>query len=241
MIYELRSKIPQNSNFLYSEDVLTGTIFGNLRYFSDQDLLVRFLNEATSIDNKKLNIPINNVFQVNFWEKYRSKASNAYNEPDLILLNKDCVIIIECKYFSILDEQYEESENKPIYKNQLIRYSTIIDEYYSDKKDKIIIFLTNDKAKPILILENTIKNINKDINLYWLSWDKLYKCMINSNKENKLNEELLFNDILEFLLKRRLVYFNGFNVEICDYDNFYYRNYIFNLFIPKINWRYQNE
>ena len=239
MIYELRGKIPQNSSFIYSEDVLTGSIFGNLRYFSNQTLLINFLNEAKTLDNDKANISMKNEFHIKFWEKYRSKSSNSYNEPDLVLYNEDNIIIIECKYFSKLDEQEDEQNNKPVYKNQLIRYSTIIDDYYENKKNKMLIFLTNDKIEPKEILDNTVKNINKNIILYWLSWDKLYKCMLEHNEDINNNEKILFNDLMEFIIKRRLLFFNGFNIQQVSYDRFYHKEYMSKVNILKNNWRYK--
>ena len=240
MVYEIRGKIPQNSNYLYSEDVLTGTIFGNLRYFSCQKILIDFLNEAVNLENEKLSIADDNIFLMHFWEKYKAKTTNNYNEPDLVLENDNCVIIIECKYFSVLDEQNEEHDIQPVYKNQLIRYSTIINEYYGNKTEKIIVFLTNEKTKPTEILQNTITRIDKDIKLYWLSWIKLHKCLLN-NVNYKKNEKLLNNDLCNFLLKRRLVGFNGFSVNKIDYSRFYQKKYIFNKLFKKITWRYRNE
>jgi len=239
MIYELRGKIPKNSSFIYSEDVLTGLIFGNLRYFSNQTLLINFLNEAKTLDNNYANISIENKFQINFWEKYRSKSSNSYNEPDLVLQNEDIIIIIECKYFSILDEQEDEQNNKLVYKNQLIRYSKIIDEYYENKKNKMLIYLTNDKIKPEEILKNTINNINKNIILYWLSWDKLYKSMLKHNDNTSNNEKILFDDLMELLIKRRLLFFNGFNIQKVLYNKFYHKEYMSEINIIKNKWRYK--
>lgn len=105
MIYELRNKVPKNSSFIYSEDVLTGTIFRNLRYFNNQDILINFLNQSTNIDNESLDIHLSNDYKIRFWEKYPTLNYCRINEPDLILLDKENVVIIECKYFSILNEE----------------------------------------------------------------------------------------------------------------------------------------
>jgi hypothetical protein len=105
MIYELRNKTPQNSSFIYSEDVLTSTIFGNLRYFSSQKLLIDFLNQSTDIEDKSLVLTKEAPFILYFWEKYTMLNYSKINEPDLILWNKkDTIVIIECKYFSFLNE-----------------------------------------------------------------------------------------------------------------------------------------
>ena len=104
MIYELRNKVPQNSTFLRSEDVLTSTIFGNLRYFSNNDILNNFLNKSVDINNKPLSLK-NELYIYKFWEKYLTKDLCKINEPDLILLNDRSIIMIECKYFSFLSEE----------------------------------------------------------------------------------------------------------------------------------------
>jgi len=168
MIYELRNKIPQNATFLRSEDVLTSTIFGNLRYFSNNDILNTFLSKSIDIHNKPLSLK-NEKYLFKFWEKYLTKGFCKINEPDLILLNEKSVIIIECKYFSFLSEE-SDLDNKDVYDNQLLRYSDIINEYYSNRANKIIIFLTSDKVKPIEIMENTLKKLTQNIQLYWLSY-----------------------------------------------------------------------
>jgi hypothetical protein len=241
MVYELRNKIPQNSNFLYSEDVLTGTIFGNLRYFSNQKLLKSFLDESINLQNERLLIKTNTNFDFQFWQNYRSKYERNYNEPDIVLYNKQYIIIIECKYFSILDEEYESEKNNYTYKNQLIRYSTIIDEYYENVENKIIIFLTNEREKPVEIMNNTKLKINENIKLYWLSWDKLYKCMISQNTELPDNEKLLFSDLFEFVKKRGLIIFNGFSSESINYERIYHKKYSFDKNCVLIKWRYLHE
>jgi hypothetical protein len=233
--------MPQNSNFLYSEDVLTGTIFGNLRYFSSQQLLKSFLEESVNLQNEYFTISTDTTFDLIFWEKYRSKKAQNYNEPDVILLNKEYVIIIECKYFSILDEEEESENNDYTYKNQLIRYATIIDEYYKETKNKIIIFLTNERIKPVDILNNTISRINRNIRLYWLSWDKLYKCMLNFDQKLSHNEKLLFSDLYEFIKRRGLIIFNGFLSEEINYDRIYHKKYSFDKNFISIKWRYSHE
>ena len=156
MIYELRGKIPQNSSFIYSEDVLTSTVFGNLRYFSSSLVLNSFLSKAKDLNgnNYKINFP--DKINFHFWEKYPSKTKAQINEPDLILEDKNSVLIIECKYHSPLDETYTGNESE--YMNQLLRYSTIINEYYPSKKNKNIIFLTLNDYDVTSCFQKTIEN-----------------------------------------------------------------------------------
>jgi hypothetical protein len=239
MIYELRNKIPQNSSFIYSEDVLTGTVFGNLRYFSKPHLLIGFLNEAIDNRNSKLSLPVEQHFDIHFWKKYLTLGTNNYNEPDVVLFNDDTVIIIECKYFSVLNEDTIIKKNGgKEYINQLIRYSRVITAYYADRKNQIIIFLTNDKTKPSEILTRTEKNIPGGISLYWLSWTKLYDVIQAGYIEYTLDNAILLKDIEDFLLKRNLYTFNGFDLQAVEYKRFYQRYYNFNMITDKIRWHY---
>ena len=243
MIYELKNKVPQNSSFIYAEDVLTSTVFGNIRYFKNQEILVNFLNEATDINDNYPKIEYENIFEIEFWKKYSSLNSSKINKPDLILLNKNYVILIECKYFSILNEENDIQYNKYHYNNQLLRYSTIINEYYQNRSNKMIIFLTNDNILPLDLLNKTVEKLDPQIKLYWLSWNKIYKTMRNHDINClEINEKYLYNDLMEFLKKRNLTGFCGFDIDEIVFDRFYKRIYSFSK--VKINnkaWRFKHE
>jgi hypothetical protein len=207
MLWEIRNKKPRNyHSFVSSEDILTSTIFGSLRYFNNQSILINFLNKSSDL-NSNLKIENDQNFKINFWENRFTEKN--YCQPDLILSSNDYEIIIECKYRSSLSEEYEIIDDKvTYYSNQLIRYSKIIE---NSAKKKIIIYLTDELKIPTEIMEKTKKKINDKINLYWLSWSKLY-LSLNENKDSIIleNEKKLFNDLMEFLKKRGLVSFNGF-------------------------------
>jgi hypothetical protein len=212
MLFELKNKMPRNSPFLWWEDVLTSTIFGNLRYFSDQNILIDFLIESIDINKRKLDLERRLKFEINFWEKHFNDDSRRYNETDLTLENDNYIIIIECKYRSPLSGE-----------DQLIRYSKILlDKKYTDK-NKIVIFLTEDKNMPEEILIKSKKDIENCVDLYWLSWNKLYLALKKQNINKLLpNELLLYNDLIAFLVKRNLITFEKFIIENIS-CNFHYR------------------
>ncbi|MCL2805064.1 MAG: hypothetical protein FWD26_03895 [Treponema sp.] len=241
MIFELRNKIPQNSSFIYSEDVLTGTIFGNLRYFKNQHLLIHFLNEAVDLQGSKLLLNKDFLYEILFWKKYRSSYDNdSYNEPDLVLHNKNDAIIIECKYFSSLSEDTIEVDGKEEYRNQLIRYASVINDYYFNKEHKAIVFLTNEKTMPKDILKETKIHLDKkykNIKLYWLSWNSLYTVIQNNYSDISADNKILLSDLTEFLIKRKLYNFDGFNVKKIKYDRFYKKDY-FIISKHLFEWRY---
>jgi hypothetical protein len=241
MIYELKNKVPHNSSFLTSEDVLTSTVFGNLRYFHNQALLIKFLNEAVDLFGNKLDVDTESIFKIHFWKKfYHIQDRSKYNEPDLFLNNKFYRIIIECKYYSILSESKNtDGENVDNYYNQLLKYAKIIER---SEKNKIIIYLTNDAVAPSNVLKKTMLKLNKNIRLYWLSWKSLYRILKYGDTDCIYpGENQLRIDLLAFLRKRGMTMFCGFTLKpfVVRWN---YRKY-FTYGIPcNISlWRYKNE
>lgn len=242
MIYELHGKIPQNSSFIYSEDVLTSTVFGNLRYFNSNIVLNSFLLKAIDFQKKNFNYEFSNDLQIYFWRKFSSKTTAQINEPDLILEDENSVLIIECKYHSFLDESFSEKESE--YTNQLLRYSTIINDYYPNKKNKNIIFLTLKDYDVTKCLEKTRMKLSEEIGLYWLRWEELTPCLKEYEKCNiSTGEKKLINDMLQFLSIRRLKYFSGINISNTNFSWKYKKNYKYK-FASKFSsftWRYNHE
>jgi hypothetical protein len=227
IVFELKNKMPQNCEaYRRSEDVLTGIVFGHLRYFSSQKLLRTFLNEAVSLDNKHPDLKAGNDFEITFWERNPSET-NQYDEPDLHLKNDVYDIIIECKYYAKLGEN-EADKDSEYYTNQLIRYSNAIKD---SAKEKLMIFLTNDLVRPNEEMENSKTKLEQHgIGLYWLSWNRLYCCMKQmSCQDLPDNEKLLFQDLLSFLEKRGMITFYGIRKpEACTLNWYYNLNALVN-------------
>jgi hypothetical protein len=200
--------------------------------FLNESILIDFLKESVDLDKNKLNLSNENRFTINFWEKHYNDPSKRYNEPDLTLVNDNYVIIIECKYHSPLGEEYTETD----YSNQLIRYSNVLlaEDFVNLKK--IIIYLTHEKTIPKDILLKSRNGINNNIELYWLSWNKLYLALMKQNK-TKLpeNELLLYNDLIAFLCKRNIITFCGFKIDDVAYNFHYRKQYKY------VNINYNNE
>jgi hypothetical protein len=210
-----------------------------LRYFSNQELLRSFLNEAVSLDNKHPNLTSGSDFDIKFWER-NSSDTNLYDEPDLHLKNDLYDIIIECKYYSKLGENGVDESSKD-YTNQLIRYSNSIKD---STKEKLVIFLTNDYVRPNKELAKTKNTLEEqDIGLYWLSWNRLHYCMKQmSDKVLPNNEKLLFQDLLSFLEKRDIIAFYSIRIpEALSFNWYYKKQYCFhNLdFATSFKWHYR--
>lgn len=242
MIYELHGKIPQNSSFIYSEDILTSTVFGNIRYFNSSSLINDFLSKATDLKGNSFNYHFSDNIQINFWKKFSNKTKAQINEPDLVLEDKNSILIIECKYHSPLDENFSESEND--YTNQLLRYSTIIEDYYSEKKNKNIIFLTLKDYDVETCLEKTRKKLSPEIGLYGLCWEELFLCLKKyKDKVVSISEKTLITDLIQFLDNRNLKYFSGMRIPYCSFRWKYKSNkrYIFASKFSTFSWRYNYE
>ena len=90
-------------------------------------------------------------------------------------------------------------------------------------------------------MNNTIKYKNikyKDINFYWLSWNYLFSVITSNYSLYSSDNVLLLSDLLDFLKKRRLYFFNGFNVEKTKYIRFYRKDYNFSIDNYLFDWRY---
>jgi hypothetical protein len=199
--------------------------------FLNESILIDSLKESVDLYKNNLKLSNNNRFTINFWEHYKD-PSKRYNEPDLTLVNDNYAIIIECKYHSPLGEKYTETD----YSNQLIRYSNILlAEDFANLK-KIIIYLTHEKTMPKDILLKSREEIDKNIELYWLSWNKLYLALMKQDK-TKLpeNELLLYNDLIAFLYKRNIITFCGLKIDNVIYNFHYRKQYKY------VNINYNNE
>lgn len=242
MIYELHGKIPQNSSFIYSEDVLTSTIFGNLRYLKSPLLLNDFLSKAKNSASDNFSFEFSGNLKISFWKKFTQKSTFQINEPDLVLEDENQVLIIECKYHSPLDENYSPDYNQ--YMNQLLRYSSILDEYYPNKKNRNIIFLTLKDYDVEELFEKTEKKLSKDIGLFWLRWEELFSCL-NKYLENVSDdgEKTLIMDLKDFLIKRQLKFFSGITIPRDSYSWKYKKNkkYSFSSKFESYAWRYNHE
>jgi hypothetical protein len=234
-------KFRNYDSFRWSEDVLTSTIFGNLRYFRNQNILIDFLNESVDLKKNKLNLGGKIKFEINFWEKHYNDKYRRYNETDLTISNNNYNIIIECKYRAQLSEENIKTKGNEIdYSNQLIRYSKILLDKKYINKTKIVIFLTDDPIIPKEILIKSKNGIKNCIGLYWLSWNKLYLTLMKQNVNRLLPSELLlYNDFVAFLVKRNLITFEKFVIEntVCNYHYRKQYRYVNKNF--ELQWNYK--
>ena len=190
---ELHHKIEQ------SEDILTSSVFGMLKYDFMKDALIEFLGKAKhyfvndlSFDDE---IREHDILKGNtiilFWKFFTVYQS----VPDLIIKGDNFAIIVEVKDKSELSGD-----------DQLIKYYQVIENDYKDKNFKYLIYLTRSIGIPELPIE-TIDAL-RDKNFYWLSWYELYQILKNNSERSCVYE--VCEDLKKLLECRCLVLFEGF-------------------------------
>jgi hypothetical protein len=223
-----KGKIPSNTE--NSEDLLTSSVFGAIRYLSNFSLIQDIIANSINIHQIKAGY-FEHITHIEYYFWPRLEKS----EPDLLVLLKNkrdkyLVFCIEAKYFSgksseeDLSVEFEERGNHQ--RDQLARQIEDIHKdsafkYLNIKKESVIfsclIFLTNDNFIPEVSLKKGYQSIDNSIpldfkidSIYWLSWKEIYK-QINKHVTSSLQDRLIKEDLLEFFRRKNLACFEGFS------------------------------
>lgn len=258
---ELNGKIP--SSIANSEDLLTSSIMGSIRYLKNHRIIQDIMAVSTNVNHRRLFMDkeITDIVYY-FWPKLEN------SEPDLIIVMNDVnnraqIYCIEAKYFSGKssdeDVTVDIEERKNFQRDQLARQveDLHLDSTYhllNIKRTNVehvnMIYLTNDTYIPAVDIEKSYESIQRiDFNLddmYWLSWKGIYN-EVKKNRLNTVQDQLIINDILKLLEKKSLVSFAGFvNLNSVDQMDWRYstsRN-IMNWMthhVEDLNWKYKGD
>ena len=186
-----------------SEDALTSTVFGYLKYSCFREELKEFFSHATNLQHDKFPVPdwLDKVGSdsFKFWERLTPDK-----EPDLRLeKSKDECLIIEVKFSSTEQE------------NQLGKY--LFDAGDKAKLIYITMDATLDAAMKFSINPASEYNAGDKTRIYWLSWHYLHKVLSDSSKDIAAADDTDFatkqqmgKDLLQYLEKRGIRSFQGF-------------------------------
>lgn len=214
----------------YTEDILTSTVFGTLKYLRPDAVLIPFIEMAFLYDNKRTTL----------WERLNLEGielrcyqevdyvfwawNQNYGEPDLILLfsnhihgKEDILIVIEAKF---------KSGKSGINENdQLARYSEAINkdiEHFSvpsisnfKGKKGFIIYLTQSEAhSDISATSKVIKEKYGEIeeSIFHLRWHQLYKTCEKMCEYYSSYEKAIMDDLMRYLEKLGLRDFSGITI-----------------------------
>lgn len=215
MIAEIHGKISSIGSNLNErlEDQLTGNFFGNIRYLDYSATLKNILKKAdfSFYDSRIMNqyytdieTAPNNEDYIHFWKR-KNEA-----EIDLLIDLPKCLIGIEVKYTSGLssDDDNNEYINHENSINQLIRESRDMD-LYSAKKNKYLIFLTNNiNSKDVIKKLIRTKKNHPNVPLGFLTWTTITEQVV---KLNSYKPNLILKDLLQLFDRKHFMPVKAFN------------------------------
>lgn len=213
----------------YTEDILTSTVFGNLRYIRPDLVLIPFIesaflyNEARTTLWEKLNIA---GIELRCFQKveYIFWAWNQnYGEPDLILIFRDHIhglddllIVVEVKFKSKksgTDENDQLARYFEAIHNNMESFTELSVSDFKGEKGYIV-YLTEAEACSDITATTQIINRRYDIreNVFHLRWHLLYKTLEKMYSYLSSCEKVIVDDLIKYLEKLGLVDFSGISL-----------------------------
>lgn len=191
-----------------SEDLLTASVFGLIRYLPAEILLIPILKRAENIRKKTLRIENNikdNSIEFDFWPQLK------FSEPDLkIEMDHKHTILIEAKFYS--------GKSGGCEKDQLYRQYKDLSNLNSGLRS--IVYLTKNRTIPEAEILESVKavcNFGDDLdpldfqnNTYWLSWFDIWEICKSKTPESIFQKRII-TDICELLERLGLKHFTGFS------------------------------
>jgi len=188
-----------------SEDLLTASVFGPLRYLPFNEYLKPILEQSRNLDGKNIQLPnSDDMPTLDFWPtRYR-------REPDLELEMPAMKIFVEVKFHSGKSGDGEHDQLANQYE----------DLYKSTDRKKAVIYLTKHRSMPKEELQKSISNVNPSSltkkfqdSLFWLSWFDMWSFISMKNKQVSTHpEKLILQDLCELMEKQGLAHFTGFTI-----------------------------
>lgn len=220
----------KSANTEYSEDMLTSTVFGTLRYLLPVNAIIPFIESAFLYDNIRTElwqilvsegIDLRCYKQVEyiFWARHPN-----FGEPDLMLLFTDN--IHGCEDFLLpIEVKFKSGKSGIGEYDQLKRYYTALNEDIISfnesavsnykNKCKYVVYLTEHDA--ISDIEESKKQIIKSSGefsgqILHLRWHQLFKVLESMQDVYSFTEQTIADDLMNFLEKLGLRDFSGFSL-----------------------------
>jgi len=221
-----------------SEDFLTSSVFSTFDFISNVWLQM-FLQTSINLNNKHLDFPlVENKFM--FWKRFSLPvAFRGGVEPDLIIFTEKTAFIIEAKFYSgksgigFIEEDVSPDQLKSqlidqlareyfLGKHVLLRNEIPVEEKLINISNFFLILITKDSSIPTNEIQESIDSIGKveptEIEIarnriYWTNWQKINPVLeeIIENFPEESFERKISQQLYDFLDKRALILFNGFD------------------------------
>ncbi|MDX2152094.1 MAG: hypothetical protein SFV54_15255 [Bryobacteraceae bacterium] len=195
---QLRGKLAQLAD---SEDLLTSSAFGLLKFSPLRPVLAEFLSRATRYGDGReaLGTVLSpsglldcEAAQIRFWERH-----GEFGEPDLLLVGIDWAMVVEVKLGAEVSGD-----------DQLRRYHALLVDRFPRAAQRHVVYLTMDLSEPALSSEVT-RGIER--NLWWLSWYELAGVLEHGSHNRGTHE--LARDLRRLLDYHGLLPFQGISAQ----------------------------
>lgn len=229
------------------EDLLTSCVFDLLRFSGTNEVLIKWLKKARTLDSERPFQLLTDRAEIefNYWPDLAEDDCTPCI-PDLVLSIKDkavsYTVLIEAKYHSSKSSFPQNSSHIPT--DQLAKEWDNLAKYASRKNTiPCLIYLTTSVGIPREDIQESLSELQVkrncvDSTISWLSWRHLPHLVNDS--ENLLESELgLLLDHLELFM------FDGFrtathsNLE-WGFDHLNSPIWCSQMYSPDIHWRFEN-
>lgn len=216
-------------NCLDSEDALTGTVFGLMRYLPPA-VLAEWLSQAQLAHGCKEVVDVAwdrlpPLTETHFWPRYEDTLKGyGQVEPDVVLEFGRIAVIIEAKLrwgktpAVMLGQTGEETEA-----DQLARQAKATLDFYGHRERggvelAALVYVTAHLTSPEPDLEKSVKAIGHlglsvPPPLYWLSWSALAPLLERESARGEFPGHLIAEDLLEYLREANVLRFRGWRLD----------------------------
>jgi hypothetical protein len=240
MLAEIHHKIAKNGSNLSErlEDNLTSDFFGTIRYLpfelgmQEVLLTVEFDDhQLKSYWSESIYLLRDYPFRYHFWHKIGP------DEIDLLLISDDLVIGIEVKLYSGLSSEDEDIDPERDYetsKNQLARYSAMMEKNFKNTKDKYLLFVAPYQTmSSVKVRMQNVSIISPDVQLGFMNWQDIHQRLDSLTSTNK-SAQLILTDLRNLLKAKELVHFHGFQSALSPIISS-------NIYSFSGKWRWKNQ
>lgn len=193
------------------EDLLTSTVFGLLKYCSEDLVLLPFLRLARTSEgvNPLADLCASTTAQYEFWPQWQ-EPSCEFCEPDVVLRlespdGRRRLVAVEVKFRADKSADADASEVPPT--DQLAKeWDNLVSRARAEDSEPVLLYLTADFGCPVEAIEDSRAEYRSkrgvDPVIAWLSWSQLHRVVTDRG-------EPVLRDLGELLTKLGLEGFQG--------------------------------
>ncbi len=214
----------------YTEDILTSTVFGTIKYLKPDAVLIPFIESAFLYDENRTTL----------WQKLNSEGielrcyreveyvfwawNQNYGEPDLILIFRNHIHGYD-DFLLVVEAKFKSGKSGTDENDQLVRYFEAINndiESFSETavsgfkgRKGYIVYLTESEAySDISATSQIIQSRYNEMkeNVFHLRWHQLYKTFETMYPFYSTYEKAIVDDLMQYMEKVGLRDFSGISL-----------------------------